>query len=150
MKVFSNKLVIILTLLACCGILQASEQDALLGRKWSLAILEQSAIRLDEFTNSKPYLEFNKDNKFRAFVGCNLITGSYVITPPNGVSFTIDMASISNQSTCKQNFVELENKFVNMLSQVKTWSIGGLTDPVLNLHSHPENIVAIFASVHVY
>jgi heat shock protein HslJ len=150
MKLFTKKLLAVLAMFVACSTLHAAEQDILFSRKWSLAILDHSALRLDEFTAGKPYLEFQKDNTFAAFVGCNKISGSYILTPPNGLTFTVDMASVNNQSSCSEKFITIENKFISILALVKSWSISGIDGPVLNFHNQPDNVIVIFAGVQVH
>jgi heat shock protein HslJ len=135
MKIIKNLLALI-TIMLFCGVAGAVE---LLGHKWYLGILNQQALIMSDFPEQKPYLQFETDNTFTAYVGCNQIVGNYSLLDKNGVQLNAAIPAATDVQ-CAANFVTLENTFINSLPNVKVWEI---TNDVLYLKSDPKDVTSI-------
>ncbi len=135
MKNIKNSLVIVIAIL-CCSAASAVE---LLGHRWYLGILNQEALVMTDFKDQKPYLQFETNNTFTAYVGCNNISGTYSLVPPNGLEMSANNPSADNPS-CAANFATLEGNFITLLRDIKVWEI---TNDVLYLKANSNDIISI-------
>lgn len=111
----------------------------LLGHKWYLGILNQQALIMADYPEQKPYLQFETDNTFTAFIGCNRIVGNYSLIDKNGLQLNAAIPA-ANNIKCKPDFIALENTFINSLPNVKVWQI---TNDVLYLKAKVNDITSI-------
>lgn len=116
-KIFLRCLIILIV----SGVAYAATSDLLLSQKWYFGILNQEALTLADFKEQKAYFEFAKDNTFTASLGCGQISGTYALTPPNGLE--LKMVSTTTSATCQKQFMDLETTFINILPKVKFWRI---------------------------
>lgn len=146
MQIFIRKLFIIVLILTCFGAIQAAEQSVILGNKWTIGILDHAPVILSDFTQGRAYIQLQSNNQFSGYTGCNKINGTFVLTPPNGLSFSFDTSGINQNSSCPEHLIKFEKDFITMLQNVQFWKItGDETLKALNLQNNPENISAIFA-----
>lgn len=135
MKIIKHSLALI-TIMLFCGVASAVE---LLGHKWYLGILNQQALIMADYPEQKPYLQFETDNTFTAFVGCNLIVGNYSLIDKNGLQLNAAIPAASDIK-CKTDFIALEHTFMNSLPNVKVWEI---TNDVLYLKTNINDVTSI-------
>ncbi len=122
-----------------CGTANTTEQAELFARKWYLGILNQEPLIMTNFTDQKPYLQFEKNNSFTAFVGCTKIHGTFVLIDPDGLQLQAS-SPVYYDVNCKQDFIDLENKFIKSLPNVKVWEI---TNGVLYFKNNINDIISI-------
>jgi heat shock protein HslJ len=134
MKIIKNSFILVIGLLLC----STASAVELLGHKWYLGILNQQALIMSDFPQQKPYLQFETDNTFTAFIGCNQIVGNYSLLDKNGLQLRGIVPATNLQ--CKPDFTTLENAFLNSLPNVQVW---GITNDVLYLKSNPKDITSI-------
>ena len=143
-KYFSSFLV----MLVLSGVSIAVTQDELFAHKWYLGILDQEVLIMAKFVDQKPYLKFEPDNTFTGVVGCNHLAGTYSLTSPDGLELNVVIPSTAS-STCQQEFIDLETKFITSLPRVKVVNI---TNNVLYFKSDIDNAssIAVFAPEEPY
>lgn len=108
--------------LMVCGAAYAAPQDDLFGHKWYFGIINQQALTLSDFGKQKAYFEFMQNNTFIASLGCGEITGTYLLTPPNGLELKI-INTTTTSANCQKKFMDLETLFIDLLPKVMVWSL---------------------------
>lgn len=129
-------------LFTVCASIMAADVDELLARKWTLIIINNEGLQIDQFVGEKPGLQLEANNKFSAFTGCNKITGSYKLS---GTS--IEFADITQPAQSCAQWGKLEAEYLTALRNTKSWDI---TDNFLNLQNSFDNNIASFAGVDAY
>lgn len=122
-----------------CGVAHAAAESELLDKKWYIGILRQEPIRMEQFPTQKPFLQLNSDKTFSAFLGCNQLSGTLKITPPNGLELTLN--PITPGVTCQQEFIDLEQDFATALPAVKVWELN--SNNVLSFKNAVDDILAV-------
>ncbi len=145
MQVIRNFCLLILVVVT--GAAFAAPTDDLLANKWSLAILQKQPIILENFKSVKPFIKFAPDNTFTAYAGCNDLSGTYVLTAPNGLKITPNVPVPNPAVTCATEFTQIESTFISMLMEVQSWSIDG---NILSVFGTPDNTIALFSSNEPY
>jgi heat shock protein HslJ len=108
-------------LLTFCGGVNAVTQDALFGHKWYLSTFNQKDLELAKF-DQKPYIQFQNDGTFASFIGCNQLSGTFRLTPPNGLQLSVATLPPDNPA-CDQNVVVVETQFIAALPYITAWDI---------------------------
>lgn len=93
--------------------------------KWELVELNGNAV--EEITRRDYYINFDsKTGTFKAFVGCNKITGNYFMKSADKLGFT---NITSTRKTCEN--IDVERQFFNNLQKTDNYMIEG---KMLHLH----------------
>lgn len=96
-----------------------SDPSALYPHAWNLLSLNSKTIDQSLYSELKPNLTLDTNNRFYAYAGCNRIGGSFTATPPDKLEFG---NSFMTKMAC-MNEANVEDEFVVILSQVKFWQI---------------------------
>lgn len=100
--------------------------------KWMINVMRRQARAVPD-SLAEAYLEFNEDTLFTAYVGCNKLSGKYIIKGP-----TIKFAILDTALTaCPNN--EIESWFVKLLEQRVSYF--GIDEKILYLKDVASNIV---------
>jgi heat shock protein HslJ len=113
-------LLTILSLSSCDTLKKASSEplSLLSSKTWNLESLMGKAISSNDFTSAIPSLLFSKDSKLSGFTGCNNFNGSFNLS---GMGLGIDPGAMTKKACAGDG----EKKFLNALSQVKSFDITG-------------------------
>ena len=138
-----------LVLWICCSLAVAADSDVLLNHKWSLVILNNVPLQLEKFPAQKPYLQFAKDSSFTAYLGCNLLSGSFTTTGAKGLSliYKSGTPTATPNVACTPANQALENDFIAMLKGVVSWKT---EENTLNFLNANNSTLAIFVNVEPY
>jgi len=99
--------------------------------KWDIQVMRKQARAIpDSLANS--YFEFDGDTVFTAFVGCNKLSGTYIIKGPT-IKFTVTDSVIS---TCEN---DLEQWFIKLIQERVSYF--GVDENILFLKDVAYNIV---------
>lgn len=100
--------------------------------KWMIKVMRRQARAVpDSLTTA--YLEFYEDTLFSAFVGCNKLSGKYIIKGPT-IKFTLLDTSLA---ACPQN--DIESWFIKLIEDRVSYY--GIDEKVLYLRDVASNIV---------
>ena len=100
--------------------------------KWMINVMRRQAKAVPD-SLSQAYLEFFEDTLFAAYVGCNKLSGKYIIKGP-----TIKLTILDTALTaCPDN--EIESWFVKLIEQRVSYF--GIDEKVLYLKDVAFNIV---------
>lgn len=141
-----SKKILMVCILVFGSALNAAEPNTLFAHKWGLLIINNQALRMDRFSERKPYIEFKTDNTFSAYIGCNQIHGSFTFTAPDSIQFATNMAM--TKMACDEYFMGLEDEFVATLPKVKYVDLQD--EKVLKLLDAEKITRLIFTNVVVY
>jgi heat shock protein HslJ len=100
--------------------------------KWMINVMRRQARAVPD-SLAEAYLEFNEDTLFTAYVGCNKLSGKYIIKGP-----TIKFRLLDTASTACQNN-EIETWFVKLLEERVSYF--GIDEKILHLKDVASNIV---------
>ena len=100
--------------------------------KWMINVMRRQARAVPD-SLSEAYLEFHEDTLFSAYVGCNKLSGKYIIKGPT-IKFTILDTSIT---TCPQN--DIESWFIKLMQERVSYF--GIDENILFLKDVAYNIV---------
>ena len=100
--------------------------------KWMINVMRRQA-RAAPDSLTEAYLEFYEDTLFSAYIGCNKLSGKYIIKGPT-IKFTILDTSIT---ACPQN--DLENWFIRLMQERVSYF--GIDENILYLKDVAYNIV---------
>lgn len=107
------------------------DHSAKFNGKWDIQVMRKQARAIpDTLLNS--YLEFDGDTTFTAFVGCNKLSGTYIIKGPT-IKFTV---TDSVFSTCEN---DLEPWFIKLIEERVSYF--GVDENILFLKDVAYNIV---------
>lgn len=110
---------------------------ALAETKWKLVELNGKAVK--NSTNKDYFINLDsKSGKFKAYAGCNTISGSFIMKAATKLSFTNVM---STKMACPNS--DVESKFTKALSKVNNYMIEGT---MLHFHNG-KNAVAKFEEI---
>jgi heat shock protein HslJ len=99
--------------------------------KWEIKVMRRQArAEPDSLDNS--YLEFNEDTLFTAYVGCNKLSGTYIIKGPT-IKFNVKNSALS------QCDGEIEEWFITLIEDRVSYF--GVDEKVLYLKDVAFNIV---------
>ena len=99
--------------------------------KWLINVMRKQA-RATPDSLSDAYLEFHEDTLFSAYVGCNKLSGKYIIKGPT-IKFTILDTSLT---TCNN---EIESWFIKLIQERVSYF--GIDEKILYLKDVAYNIV---------
>ena len=100
--------------------------------KWMINVMRRQARAVPD-SLSEAYLEFYEDTLFSAFVGCNKLSGKYIIKGPT-IKFTILDTGLT---ACPQN--DIESWFIKLIEERVSYY--GIDEKVLYLRDVASNIV---------
>ncbi|HEV8271294.1 MAG TPA: META domain-containing protein [Chitinophagaceae bacterium] len=100
--------------------------------KWMINVMRRQARAVPD-SLSQAYLEFYEDTLFSAYVGCNKLSGKYIIKGPT-IKFTILDTSIT---ACPQN--DIESWFIKLMQERVSYF--GIDENILYLKDVAYNIV---------
>jgi heat shock protein HslJ len=100
--------------------------------KWMINVMRRQARAVPD-SLSESYLEFYEDTLFSAYVGCNKLSGKYIIKGPT-IKFTILDTSLT---ACPQN--DIENWFIKLMESRVSYF--GIDENILYLKDVAYNIV---------
>ncbi|HJS54036.1 MAG TPA: META domain-containing protein [Chitinophagaceae bacterium] len=100
--------------------------------RWSINIMRRQA-RAKPDTLTGGYIEFNEDTLFTAYVGCNKLSGKYIIKGPT-IKFTIPDTALN---VCTEN--DIESWFIKLLQERVSYF--GIDEKILSLKDVAYNIV---------
>jgi len=100
--------------------------------KWMINVMRRQARAVPD-SLSEAYLEFYEDTLFSAHVGCNKLSGKYIIKGPT-IKFTILDTSLA---ACPQN--DIESWFVKLIETRVSYF--GIDEKILYLKDVAYNIV---------
>jgi len=100
--------------------------------KWMINVMHRQARAIPD-SLSEAYLEFYEDTLFTAYVGCNKLSGKYIIKGPT-IKFTILDTSIT---ACPQN--DIESWFIKLMESRVSYF--GIDENMLYLKDVAYNIV---------
>ena len=100
--------------------------------KWMINVMRRQARAVPD-SLTEAYLEFYEDTLFSAYVGCNKLSGKYIIKGPT-IKFTILDTSLT---TCPQN--EIESWFIKLVESRVSYF--GIDENILYLKDVAYNIV---------
>lgn len=106
--------------------------------KWAINVMRRQARAVpDSLTTA--YLEFYGDTLFSAFVGCNKLSGKYIIKGPTIKFIISDTTSLSDSAltTCPQT--EIESWFIKLIETRVSYF--GIDEKILYLKDVAYNIV---------
>ena len=100
--------------------------------KWSINVMRRQARAVpDSF--SQAYIEFYGDTLFKAYVGCNKLSGKYIIKGPTIKFIILDTAL----TTCADN--DIETWFIKLIESRVSYF--GIDEKILSLKDVAYNIV---------
>lgn len=95
----------------------------LFGNEWHLTVLNGEAIVLDTILNKAPFLVFDKENgRVTGRGGCNGFGGNFSIKEDGKIELSQMIATLM---ACPN--LDLEQRFFEVLKNVKSYSINGNT-----------------------
>ena len=100
--------------------------------KWMINVMRRQARAVPD-SLTEAYLEFYEDTLFSAYVGCNKLSGKYIIKGPT-IKFTILDTSLT---TCPQN--DIESWFIKLVESRVSYF--GIDENILYLKDVAYNIV---------
>ena len=100
--------------------------------KWSINVMRRQARAVPD-SLSQAYIEFYSDSLFSAFVGCNKLSGKYIIKGPT-IKFTLFDAGLDSCSS-----KEIESWFVKLIQERVSYF--GIDEKLLLLKDVAANIV---------
>ena len=100
--------------------------------KWMINVMRRQAKAVPD-SLSQAYLEFYEDTLFSAYVGCNKLSGKYIIKGPT-IKFTILDTSLT---ACPQN--DIESWFIKLMESRVSYF--GIDENILYLKDVAYNIV---------
>jgi len=100
--------------------------------KWMINVMRRQARAVPD-SLSESYLEFYEDTLFSAYLGCNKLSGKYIIKGPT-IKFTILDTSITG---CPQN--DIESWFIKLMQERVSYF--GIDENILYLKDVAYNIV---------
>ena len=100
--------------------------------KWSINVMRRQARAVPD-SLTEAYLEFYEDTLFSAYVGCNKLSGKYIIKGPT-IKFTILDTSLA---ACPQS--DIESWFVKLMESRVSYF--GIDEHILYLKDVAYNIV---------
>lgn len=100
--------------------------------KWMINVMRRQARAVPD-SLSEAYLEFYEDTLFSAFVGCNKLSGKYIIKGPT-IKFTILDTALT---ACPQN--DIESWFIKLMESRVSYF--GVDENILYLKDVAYNIV---------
>ena len=100
--------------------------------KWIINVMHRQARAVPD-SLSEAYLEFYEDTLFSAYVGCNKLSGKYIIKGPT-IKFTILDTSITS---CPQH--DIESWFIKLMQERVSYF--GIDENILYLKDVAYNIV---------
>jgi heat shock protein HslJ len=110
---------------------QMPDHSAKFKGKWNIQVMRKQARAIpDSLVNS--YFEFDGDTAFSAFVGCNKLSGTYIIKGPT-IKFTV---TDSLTATCDN---DLEQWFIKLIQERVSYF--GVDENILFLKDVAYNIV---------
>jgi heat shock protein HslJ len=99
--------------------------------KWNIRVMRRQARAVPD-SLQESYIEFNEDTLFTAFVGCNKLSGKYIIKGPT-IKFTILDTSFT---ACPG---EIEQWFIKLIQERVSYF--GIDEKILYLRDQAYNIV---------
>ena len=100
--------------------------------KWMINVMRRQARAVPD-SLTQAYLEFYEDTLFSAYVGCNKLSGKYIIKGPT-IKFTILDTSLA---ACPQN--DIESWFIKLMESRVSYF--GIDENILYLKDVAYNIV---------
>ena len=100
--------------------------------KWMINVMRKQARAIPD-SLTQAYLEFYEDTLFSAYVGCNKLSGKYIIKGPT-IKFTILDTSIA---ACPQN--DIESWFIKLMQERVSYF--GIDENILYLKDVAYNVV---------
>ena len=100
--------------------------------KWMINVMHKQARAVPD-SLTEAYLEFYEDTLFSAYVGCNKLSGKYIIKGPT-IKFTILDTSLT---ACPQN--DIERWFIKLMESRVSYF--GIDEKILYLKDVAYNIV---------
>lgn len=100
--------------------------------KWMINVMRKQARAVPD-SLTEAYLEFYEDTLFSAYVGCNKLSGKYIIKGPT-IKFTILDTSLT---ACPQN--DIESWFIKLMESRVSYF--GIDENILYLKDVAYNIV---------
>jgi heat shock protein HslJ len=100
--------------------------------KWMINVMRRQARAVPD-SLTEAYLEFYEDTLFSAYVGCNKLSGKYIIKGPT-IKFTVLDTSLTD---CPQH--EIESWFIKLIQERVSYF--GIDEKILYLKDVASNIV---------
>jgi len=100
--------------------------------KWMINVMRRQARAVPD-SLAKAWLEFYEDTLFAAYVGCNKLSGKYIIKGPT-IKFTILDTALS---ACPNN--DIESWFIKLIQERVSYF--GIDEKILYLRDVASNIV---------
>lgn len=100
--------------------------------KWMINVMRRQARAVPD-SLTEAYIEFYEDTLFSAYVGCNKLSGKYIIKGPT-IKFTILDTSLAS---CPQN--DIESWFIKLMESRVSYF--GIDENILYLRDVASNIV---------
>jgi len=105
--------------------------------KWMINVMRRQARAVpDSLTTA--YLEFYEDTLFSAYVGCNKLSGKYIIKGPT-IKFTITDTVLSDTTLTDCPKTEIESWFIKLIESRVSYF--GIDEKILYLKDVAYNIV---------
>jgi hypothetical protein len=105
--------------------------------KWMINVMRRQARAVpDSLTTA--YLEFYEDTLFSAFVGCNKLSGKYIIKGPT-IKFIISDTALSDTALTVCPQTEIESWFIKLMETRVSYF--GIDEKILYLKDVAYNIV---------
>ena len=105
--------------------------------KWMINVMRRQARAVpDSLTTA--YLEFYEDTLFSAYVGCNKLSGKYIIKGPT-IKFTITDTVLSDSTLTACPQTEIETWFIKLIETRVSYF--GIDEKILYLKDVAYNIV---------
>ncbi|MBN9299355.1 MAG: META domain-containing protein [Filimonas sp.] len=95
----------------------------LFGKDWKLLELNNQAIKLDTTFKKEPFLTFDKQTgRLNGNAGCNNFMATFKLKEKDSIDISLGGATLM---ACPN--LAIENQFLNLLKEVKTYHIDGNT-----------------------
>ena len=102
--------------------------------KWSIDVMRRQARAVPD-SLKQAYIEFYGDTLFNAYVGCNKLSGKYIIKGPT-IKFTV-LKTDTALTTCSQS--DIESWFIKLMESRVSYF--GIDEKLLYLKDVASNIV---------
>lgn len=111
--------------------------------KWTLMTVNMQKIPAEYFPEQSPYISLHDNNEFDGFLGCSDVTGKYSATNSGAISFSAITAT--NKYDCTDYVLTLDQDFMQILTNAKSWSLGFIDS--LRLYDADKQEIALLSGL---
>lgn len=112
--IFSMSLMLLVSCGSCNKVYKVAQES--IYKKWELSVLDGNQVTV----NQPIYIELTKDNKVSGYVGCNRVTGSYVIENNTQIRFN---QLATTRMACSPPAMEMERKVLELLNTTDNFTL---------------------------